>query len=112
MQNIQGIFTIDLADDERRMKATFGAIEKIETNIKPIMALLQDAMTYNTKFTDMVGVIHIGLAASGDTRLKRDEIGEAVLNQGMASFMTPYVEFLTYCVTGGKEGKEDPLVQK
>jgi len=112
MKNIEGIFTVELEDDERKLKATFGAIEKIEENIKPIMSLLQDALSYQVKFTDMVKVFHIGLAAYGDTRLKKEQIGDAILKSGMASFIPVYVEYLTYCVTGGKEGKENPLVQE
>lgn len=107
MSNIRGEFTIKLAGQERTLKANFGCIERLETVIlkRGLFDALTEALRGTPKFSDVVSVIHEGLVASKDTRLSRHEVGEAIVNEGLINFAEIYVEFLTYCVTGGQKAK-------
>lgn len=108
IKNIRGEFKITLAGQERTLKSSFDVIEKLETQVlnKGIFETLQQAMANKAKFSDMVSVIHQGLVAAKDTRLSRAEVGAAMVDAGMVTFMQTYIEFLTYCITGGREAKE------
>lgn len=101
--NISGEFHIELAGKKRTLKANFGCIEALETQIlqKGIFETLTDAMQNKGRFSDIVAVIHVGLVANKDTRLSRAEVGQAILDGGLVNFMETYIEFLTYCITGG-----------
>lgn len=112
MQNISGTFTVSIGDQDRTMKATFEAIEKLEQRHGSIMELLDKALNSRLKVSESVYIIYIGLAANGDTRLSYSEVGQYVTDKGLRSVLRVVIEFLTYCLTGGKEGKEDPLEQK
>ena len=52
---------------------------------------------------DIVGVIHAGLVSAKDTRMTYNEVGDAVVLAGLPTVIGVYVEFLTYCITGGKK---------
>lgn len=110
--NISGTFKINLLGQDRDLKATFGAIEKLEENGLSILKRLYDASTIAPKFVDVVDVIWYGLAGNRDTRLTREQIGEAILAEGLDKFAPVYIKFLTYCVTGDKTGSENPLEKK
>lgn len=107
VSNISGEFKIELAGQERTMKANFACIEALETQIlnKGIFETLTEAMQNKGKFTDITAVIHAGLAANKDTRLNRQEVGQALLEGGLVKYMEVYIEFLTYCITGGVKAK-------
>lgn len=108
--NISGEFQIDLAGQKRTLKANFGCIEALETQIlqKGIFETLTDAMQNKGRFYDIAAVIHAGLVANKDTRLTRAEVGQAILEGGLVNYMETYIEFLTYCITGGVRSKGEP----
>lgn len=103
VSNISGEFKINLAGQDRVMKANFACIEALETQIlnKGIFEALTDAIQNRGRFSDIAAVIHAGLVANKDTRLTRQEVGQALLEGGLVKYMEVYIEFLTYCVTGG-----------
>lgn len=103
VSNISGEFKINIAGQDRVMKANFACIEALETQIlhKGMFETLTDAIQNRAKFTDIAAVIHAGLAANKDTRLSRQEVGQALLEGGLVKYMEVYIEFLTYCITGG-----------
>ena len=109
MTNIRGEFRFQLAGQERVMKANFDCIERLETVIlhKGIFETLQDAMQNKAKFTEIVNIIHAGMSAAKDTRLTRAEVGQAIMEEGVVNFVGPCIEFLTYCLTGGKKGDDN-----
>lgn len=110
--NISGSFKINIAGQDRQLKATFGAIEKLEEQGIPVLKRLYDASSVAPRFVDVVDVIWYGLAGNKDTRLTREQIGEAVLSEGLDKFAPVYIKFLTYCVTGDKTTSENPLEKK
>ncbi len=105
MNNISGEFKIKLLGQERVMKANFQAAEKLEKEVlkREISYVVLQASSYRISVTDIIDVIYVGLAANKDTRLKRDEIGEAVIAEGAAGFAPVVIEYLKYFLTGGKE---------
>lgn len=107
MENIRGEFKIQLAGQERTLKASFGAIETLETRLlkRGIMQALSEGMANQGTFTDIVAVIHTGLVAAKDTRMSMQEVGDAIMQAGLINFIEVYVEYLTYCITGGQRAK-------
>ena len=105
--NIRGEFSIELDGQARTLKANFDAIERLEGGLfnKPIVEKLYEAGQGRVAFRDVVTLIDIGLQANKDTRLSRNQIGEAVLKAGMANYIKVYIEYLTYCINGGQEAK-------
>jgi len=102
-----GIFTITLDDQAREMAANFGFVEMIEQTVikKPVIQLLDEALSGKFHITDMVSVFFIGLKANKDTRLTREQIGTEVVKLGSANFMQTYIEMLTCSITGSTELK-------
>jgi hypothetical protein len=104
--NIPGEFKIMLAGKEKTLKATFGAVEKLENELfrRTVFEVLSDAMTGKFAYRDVISVIQVGLeAARNDTRMTRQEIGEAVFADGLNEFAPVVAEYLAYCLTGGKK---------
>ncbi len=110
IENISGQFTITLGGVPRRMKCTFGAIENIEQHVvkKSILKLFSDVQKEDIFISDVVSVIWCGLAAAGDTRLSRKEIGDMIYAENPVEAFTVYIQFLTYALNGGKKEKETP----
>ena len=118
MRNINGEFKVILGGKERTLKATFGAIEKLEGGMLPksIMETLQSVMAGKVTFNDVVSVFMVGIEAfNNDTRMTRQQVGEAIFADGLVHHAKTYMEYLTYCITGGKEsdgntkGEAEPL---
>lgn len=108
IKNIPGEFIVTLDGKERTIKATFGAVEKLEGGLlgKTIFEALNDAMNGRVRYADVISVIMVGLEAfNRDTRMTREEIGNAVFAVGLTDFLATHIEFLTYCLTGGKKPK-------
>ena len=105
--NIRGEFKFNLAGQDRMMRANFDCIERLETTILPkgIFVTLQEAMQNKGKFTDIVNVLHAGMVSAKDTRMTRSEVGQAILEEGVVNHIAIYIEFLTYCITGGKKSE-------
>lgn len=105
--NIRGEFNIELAGQMRTIKVNFDAIERLEGGLfsKPIVEKLYEAAQGRVAFRDVVTLIDVGLQAAKDTRLSRNQIGEAVLGAGMANYIKTYIDYLTYCINGGQEAK-------
>lgn len=104
MTNISGVFKLEIDGTERDLKCTFGVIERLEAHVlkKPIILALNEALNGNVYITDIVNTILEGLKANGDTRFTRDQIGDDVMKNGIASYVEFYISFLTYAVSGDK----------
>lgn len=107
MENIRGEFKINLAGQDRVLKANFDAIERLETEVfkDGIFVALTSAVQGKPRISDIVSVIYIGLICNKDTRLSRAQVGQAITEEGIVKFAEVYISFLNYCVTGGQEGK-------
>ena len=102
--NLSGTFEIELCGSVRELKSNFKTNEKLERQVlkKPIMKALNDAIEGIIYFGDVVDVIVAGLAANGDTRLSRDEVGEYIHKKGLNTFLPFYIQYLTFSLTGGE----------
>jgi len=112
MKNIAGQFKVTLNGRSITLKSTFGAIEVLEQEKlnRPLMGVLQDVVaTRQLSMTDIISIYEVGMGAFGDTRMTRAQIGEAIFADGMINHIKPCVEYLTYCLTGGKESAPDPM---
>jgi hypothetical protein len=112
MKNIAGQFKLTLGGRSVTLKSTFGAIEILEQDKfnRSIMAVFQELVaTKQMSFSDMISVYEVGMAAYGDTRMTRSQIGEAIFQDGAVNHIKPCLDFLTYCLTGGKESAPDPM---
>lgn len=107
LSNIRGEFKVQLAGQERTLKASFDAVEQLESGglSKNIVLTLNDAAVGNVSMRDMTSLFAIGMKAAGDTRLSRQEIGQAIFEAGFSNFIPVFVDYLVYCITGGKPAK-------
>lgn len=112
--NIRGIFTLDLDGQNRELKCNFSAIEHLERNVfkRPAIQVLADAIDGVYITHEIVDTILTGLKANGDTRFKRDSLGEEVLQKGVANYVEFYLKYLTYAISGSSkiELEEESLV--
>lgn len=110
---VNGEFEIKLAGTVRTLKCTFRAIETLEKKIlnRGIVRTLSEMVSGDISFSDVVNIIHVGLAANKDTRLDTNEIGDDIISNGsFDQAVKVCIEFLTFAITGGNQGgKEDPL---
>lgn len=113
-KNIKGIFTLEIDGKERELKCNLGAVEDLEERVlkRPIIVALNDAMQGAVKVREIVDVIMVGLKANGDTRFKRDEVGEEVIRKGMAHYLELYIKYLTYAVTGEEEPETETVTEE
>lgn len=104
MENIPGIFEIEIEGSKREIKVSFGLIEKLETRLlkRPLADLLTEAAQARQYISDVVTVIHAGLEEAGDKRLSREALGAAILKEGPPKFSILYVDMLVYALTGGR----------
>jgi hypothetical protein len=114
MTNISGEFEIELKGTTRKMKATFAVIEKLENSVflnSSVTEKFFEAFNGKVRFSNMVDVFHVGLAATHDTRLSREEVAEAILDGGgVTAYLATYIQFLQYFIDGGKpKEKSNPL---
>jgi hypothetical protein len=98
--------SIQLGGEARTMRATFAALRGIERdlgmNIVPLLFKIGDA---DVGVNQAAVVIFHGLKGYGDTRLTLDEVGEAVLAEGLSNLMLPVTEFLKKALDGASLGK-------
>lgn len=103
MDNIPGIFTVDLCGSQREIKVTFGLVERLERRIlnRPLFDLLQEAASQRFYISDIATVIHEGLAENGDKRLSKDQVGQEIMERGVTTFAEVYVNIIVYALNGG-----------
>lgn len=107
---IDGEFDITLGGTVRTLKCTFRAIETLEkkTLNRGIVRTLSQLAQGDISFSDVVGIIHVGLAANKDTRMSADDIGDDIISNGtFGQAVTVATEFLTFAITGGQQSKSD-----
>lgn len=110
MDNIRGVFSIELAGKRRDLKVTIGLAERIEQSTikRPIIRLLKEALSGEFFVTDLYRVIYEALLENKDTRLNYDEAAQGILDGGgAANFISVYTEILTYALNGGVTSQGD-----
>jgi hypothetical protein len=105
MDNIQGLFYLNLGDGSRRaMRVTIGLAERIEIHImkRPLIRLLKEAISGEFNVSDLYRFFYEAICEGKDTRLNLNSLGEKILLAGgAANFLGLYTEMLTYALTGG-----------
>jgi hypothetical protein len=102
---------ITLAGQERTMRATFAAMRGIEQAMGvSVLALVQRALKRELGVTDTTVIIFNGLKGADDTRLSLEQVGEAVVEEGLNALAGPVVEFIGKSMAGVKVGKPEPAV--
>lgn len=98
---------IYLANEERVMRATFSAIRAIEATLgKSITAIINKiANSGDISMTDAATVIYHGLRGYNDTRLTLDQVGEAIMEEGLSAATLAVVEFTSKALSGVSLGK-------
>jgi hypothetical protein len=98
---------IELAGATRTMRATFAAIRNIESALgKSMMAVIGSiGNNGDLSYTDAATIIFHGLRGNGDTRLTLDQVGEAIVEMGMAKISVPVVNFVSQALSGVSVGK-------
>lgn len=101
-KNIAGKFFIDLLGQKREMVINFGFCERVEkfTIGKALVTLLAESISGNPMLTDVVSFVDEALRNNGDTRLKREQIGQAVFERGVHNFLKVYQDMLVYALNG------------
>jgi hypothetical protein len=104
IENIPGVFEIEIDGVKRDLKVSFGLIERLETRLlkRPLADLLTEAAQSRQYISDVVTVIQAGLEEAGDKRLSREALGAAILKEGPPKFAIAYVDMLVYALTGGR----------
>lgn len=103
--NTKGVFPIEINGEMRDTICNFAAIERLERTVfkRPIMAVLNDGVSGNIFFHEVLDCVMTGLWANRDTRFKREEIGNEMAEKGLANYLEWYLKYLTYAVTGKTE---------
>lgn len=100
---------ITLAGQERTMRATFSAIRNIESALKMnLVPLIERYGLGDMGVTQAATIVFYGLQGFGDTRLKSvDEVGDAIVEAGLAAVAPAIVEFLNASLSGVTVGKPE-----
>lgn len=99
---------ITLAGQKRTMRASFEAIEAIESVTgKSISMIVASVSGNDIGVTLATDVIFQGLRGYGDTRLTRQEVGEAVIEEGIIQVGAPVLQFLLLAFRGVSVGKSE-----
>jgi hypothetical protein len=100
---------ISLGGVDRTMRATFKAIYAIEKDLgKPWSHVGQMVIEGSYGVREIATIIHHGLRGYDDNRLSFDEVGEAVMQEGINNCVAPIVEFISIAFQGVKSaGKSE-----
>jgi hypothetical protein len=104
--------TITLAGQERTMRATFSALRSIEQSLgTSIIGLIKRTASADLGLGDTATIIFHGLRGHEDTRLTMEQVGEAVMNEGLTNLLKPVMEFIGKSMDGVKMGKPETAAQ-
>jgi hypothetical protein len=114
MNNVRGIFPVEIDGTERDAKCTFGLVERLERSVlkRPIIQALNEAAQGLVYTSDIVAVIHEALKENGDTRLTQKQIGEYVFSKGSMNYLEWYIVFLTFALTGETEPSAEEVSEE
>ena len=106
MQNIAGVFYLDLFGKKRTLKATIGLTQRLEMEIfkRPLIRVLKESQLppYEPFVCDVYTLIHEALIEGGDTRYSWEQVAEEILKKGGApAVLVLYQEILAYMLTAG-----------
>lgn len=97
---------ITLLGETRTMRATFGAIRGVERDLKTnIIPLIERMGRGDVGVEQAAVVIFHGLKGYGDTSLTLDQVGDAVMGEGLSKVLEPVVNFLAVAMQGVSLGK-------
>lgn len=114
-KNIPGEFLIDIDGKEHTLKMTYGVAEKLETRFlgKSIMQLLTESLNGQARISDIVTVFHTCLeAGSNNQAFDKENLGEAIMRNGLKKYAASYTRLLTYAMTGDEEPKTERVDSK
>lgn len=99
---------ITIAGQKRTMRASFEAIEAIENVTgKSISMLVASVNGSDIGVGLATDVVFHGLRGFGDTRLTRQEVGEAIIEEGIIKVGAPILQFLLIAFRGVSVGKSE-----
>lgn len=98
-----GEVTITLGGKEHTLRPTFAALMRLESKVGcGVIPLMQRLAAQQVSVGDVAAILWAGILGSGEKKPPSyEEIGEAVVRQGLLSFMAPAVDFLTGAVRAG-----------
>lgn len=91
--------TIDGAD--YTMRLGFAAAIKLEKKVGPLVKLAERMSRAEVSIEDVVHVLHAGIGGG----LTVDQIGDAVMSDGVLAFVKPATELVIVSLTGGRKHK-------
>lgn len=105
-EKLRNEVAIMLGETEYTLRATFASLRDIErslkTNLVPLMAQLGRA---DVGVEQAAIIIYHGMRGFDDTRLKLEEVGDLVMQAGVAKVMDPLVDFIGLAFQGVSVGK-------
>ncbi len=106
MQNIAGVFYIDLFGKKKTLKATVGLTQRLEMEIykRPLLRVLKESLPPFSEpyVSDVYSLFHEAMIEGGDTRYSFEQVGEEILKKGGApAVLGLYQEILGYMLTAG-----------
>lgn len=97
---------IELLGQTRTLRATFGAIRAIESQLKTnLVPLIVKYTRGDFGLADTACIIFNGLRAADEKSPSLEEVGEAILQEGLDSASVATVEFLSLTMKGVGLGK-------
>lgn len=110
--NLRNEVIINIAGEERTMRATFTAMRGIEKTLGvSIIELNRKVARSDLGVIDNATIIYYGLRGNDDTRLSLEEVGEAVLTEGLTALINPVFDFVNAAMRGVKVGKPSPATE-
>ena len=97
---------IEIGGEKRVMRATFVAIRRIEAELGNIVPLIEKLGQADMGVNQAAVIIHHGLQAGPQGGFKTmEEVGNAIMEVGLAEVMEPVVKFLSCAMQGVSVGK-------
>ncbi len=99
----RGDVAITIAGRRRVLRPSFAALAAAEAEGKPILALVEEAAEGRTRLSDIAHLLHFCMVvAEGETRPTPRELGEAILETGLAEALAAYRRLLEAALGGAR----------
>ena len=104
MQNIAGVFYIDIFGKKKTLKATVGLTQRLEMEMykRPLIKVLKESLGGDPYVSDVYTLFHEAIIEGGDTRFSYEQIGEEILKKGgYPAVKNLYEDIIGYMLTAG-----------
>lgn len=99
---------IEIAGEERTMRANFSAIRGIEAALgKSVVSIVTDISNGDISITSAATIIYHGLRGFDDKRLTLEQVGDAVIEAGISNVSLAVIEFISKALNGVSVGKPE-----